>query len=299
MKATMHYSWRVFSVSLLCVLATLNGSAQGPTATEVIAHVEQPRQFGHTIGDVVEQRVLLERNGRPFELAELPRSERHGVWLERRSARIEQVAGGRRWLVMQYQIINAPKTALDIIVVPFDLRDKLGGPDLRVDRWTLSVAPLINSANALDVAASTPRLDRPAPLIETVNLKRNLWFSAGGLAVTLLTWSGWILWRRRSAESSLPFARALRELRGKTNDAPEAWQSVHRAFDATAGCVVHAGSLHRLFERAPQFEAMRPRIETFYAQSSGLFFGSAQSGALLPLVALCKALRRVERKRQS
>jgi mxaA protein len=56
---------------------------------------------------------------------------------------------------------------------------------------------------------------------------------------------------------------------------PRAWQALHRAFDRTAGRVIQSATLPVLFERAPQLAAARERIETFFAQSSLMFFGGA------------------------
>ena len=50
------------------------------TDAAIEATVEQPaRSFGHVIGDVVTQRVLLQRDGRDFEPAALPGAGRIGA----------------------------------------------------------------------------------------------------------------------------------------------------------------------------------------------------------------------------
>ena len=63
------------------------------------AIVEQPRPFGYVIGDILTQRILLQLEGHAFEPAALPPAERVGVWLERRTLRIESTTtGGAGWL---------------------------------------------------------------------------------------------------------------------------------------------------------------------------------------------------------
>jgi mxaA protein len=80
---------------------------------------------------------------------------------------------------------------------------------------------------------------------------------------------------------------------------PSAWRALHEAFDRTAGEVLRVSTLPRLFDRTPQFEPLRDRIEAFYAQSAARFFGDAQAGLSADGVsprALCRDLRRIERR---
>ena len=95
-----------------------------------------------------------------------------------------------------------------------------------------------------------------------------------------------------------PFAQAQRTLRGLKDDAPEAWQALHRAFDRTAGASLQPASLHRLFERAPHFAPLRADIERFYADSAARFFGDGGGAASSPR-ALVRTLARIERRHES
>ena len=64
----------------------------------------------------------------------------------------------------------------------------------------------------------------------------------------------------------------------------------------TAGEVLRLSTLPRLFERAPQYAPLRDRIEAFYAQSATRFFGDAPEADAASPLALCRDLRRVERR---
>ena len=277
------------------VLPASNGA--GAASAPVAALVEQPRPFGHVVGDILTQRVLLAADRPPAPEA-LPGSQRLSTWIERRPARVERAADGRRWLVVDYQVVNAPQSLTTV----------------RIPAWRLSVdpaqAPLLVPAWPIEVSAITARAapgaggwqlrpDRPAPAIATAPLRLRLLLASAALAACLAAWAGWLAWRHWRDATTLPFASALRALAREPAGDASAWRALHEAFDRTAGEVLRVSTLPRLFERAPQFDPLRDRIESFYAQSAARFFGDARSaaaaGAASPL-ALCRDLRRVERR---
>ena len=294
--------------TLACILAFTAIVAHAAPSTPAV--VEQPRPFGHVIGDVLTQRVLLVADGRPFEPANLPGPTRLGVWFERRGARIEQAADGRRWLAVDYQVVNAPRELATIRLPAWELAGANGTPPLQVPSWSLALAPLAPPATAASGVAAALRPDRPAPVIATAPLQRRLAATAFALAAVLAAWGAWLGWRAWHATRTQPFARALHALRGQAEDAPAAWRTLHEAFDRTAGEVARPATLPRLFERAPHLRPLRPRIERFFAQSQARFFGEAPAGAAAPApgaasttasgdaespLVLCRALRRLER----
>lgn len=245
------------------------------------AVVQQPRPFGYVVGDVVTQRVMLD-----FELTELPRNERLTVWFERRQARIETDAQGRRWLAVSYQIVNAPQSLTTITLPAWELDS-----GLRIPEWPLSVAPLTPRDAEL-------RPDRAAPVIATEPLARRILLWSGAAFVTLASWLAWWLHRNRRASANLPFARALRELRAVDESEPQAWQTLHRAFDATAGRVVQRETLGALFLRAPYLAVRRTDIERFFAQSGERFFGNQPTADPVSVRALCLGLRQLEKRHE-
>jgi mxaA protein len=270
------------------------GRTAAPAAGQHAAVVQQPRGFGYTVGDVATQRVLLARGGRDFTPAALPGAARVDAWLERRAVRIEAAADGQRWLAVDYQIVNAPRTLTAIALPAWELAGPAGAPALRVPATTLSVGPLTVAAAPGELPPLRP--DRPAPAIDTAAIARQLGLWLLALAATVLAWAayaGWKAWRDRS---TLPFARALRDLRTAAAEPAAAHRALHHAFDRTAGRIVHAQRLEPLFERAPHLQPLRPDIERFYAQSAGLFFGAGLPAGALSPQALCRQLRRLERR---
>jgi len=300
-------SLRAFAVACVLTASTSMASEQPELAAAI---VEQPRPFGYVVGDLLTQRVLLEAAGRRVEVAQLPALGRVGIWFERRSARTESRPDGRRWLSIEYQVINAPQALRTIRLPAWELKTKSPAPLLRVAEWPISVGPLTR-ASPDSAPAETPssggeavaapehvilRPDRDAPLVPTAPIRQSemLWSSA--LGVTLIAWLAWLLWRNQAEVARMPFARAVREIRHTDDRAPEAWQALHRAFDRTAGRVVQPQSLPFLFTHAPYLAPLRAPIEAFYAQSSERFFGSGLPAEPISIHALCRDLRRLEKR---
>jgi mxaA protein len=280
--------------------AAAPASAAPPLPQGAPARVEQPRAFGHTLGDVLTQRVLLAIDGKPVELTQPPAPGRVGVWLERRPTRIERDADGLRWLVIEHQLINAPQALTALTLPALDLPSS--GGLLGVAAWPFSAAPLTPRNAFARGALDALQPDRAAPAVDTTSIRRQIALWGGLCVATLLAWCGWLAWRSWRAGRSQPFARALRELnglRGRSDDAPEAWQALHRAFDRTAGRSLQSASLARLFERAPQYAPLRDDIERFYAQSAALFFGDGQPADTLPLRSFARRLRSIEKRHEA
>ncbi|MBL8265246.1 hypothetical protein [Steroidobacter sp.] len=268
---------------LSAAIATTALAAQQP------AIVEQPRPFGYVVGDLVTQRVLL-----TAEPGELPPAQRINIWFERRVPTIEKTADGRNWLVVTYQVTNAPPALTTVQLPPWKL--KAGNLQLDIPAAPISVAPLVSNASS---AAGELRPDREVSSIDTATTRTSVWLWSIALLITLAAWLSWWRWRNWRDSHNQPFARALHELRRLDESAPEAWQALHRAFDRTAGRVLQIETLPALFERAPQLLPRRAEIERFFAQSNQRFFGAGPPGDLLSVRALCNELRRIERRHAS
>jgi mxaA protein len=231
------------------------------------------------------------------------------AWFERRKITRESDSSSRPWLVVQYQILNAPQKLATVTLPAWTLAVKQPGSAsafaLKVPSSPVSVAPLSPPGSPNQVGTADVRPDRLAPSIPLRPIRRAVVLSGGALATTLAAWLAWLLWRNRRAAATQPFACALRELGALNDDEPRAWQILHRAFDRTAGRVIQTATLPELFERAPQLSPAREQIEQFFAQSSLLFFGGSthrETRSLLSADAvviprtLCEQLRRIEKR---
>jgi mxaA protein len=265
-------------------------------ATEVDAVVEQPRPFGHVVGDVITQRVLLVHDGHAIEPRAL-QATRVGVWFERRPARIERGADGRRWLLVEHQIINAPRDQAIARLPSLNIQSAAGDVVLKVPAWSLTVQALAAppDSSAADAAVAL-RPDRPVAAVPIDALRQRTLAWAAASAFALLAWAAWWHWRNHQAARQRPFARALRELASVDQHAPRAWQLMHQAFDQSAGQVTRIATLQTLFGRRPELAEQRASIEDFYAQSAQRFFGVQAVAEPLALRPLARVLRGIERR---
>lgn len=275
-------------------LAAAEAALRQPPRTPV----ENPRAYGYLVGDLLVQQVQLSVDGKPVELAELPGRDRYGVWIARRAVTVERHADGTRWLVMEYQIVNASKD-VDVIALP-KLKLRTTTPDLFIDvpDWPISVGAITSAQISNKGALRALQPDRPAPVIDTDAIRHPLKLALTALAAVLLAWLAWWRWREWQASERLPFARARRELRHLAPDSEAAWRCLHQAFDATAGRVVQPATLALLFRSAPHLEAARDVIERFYAESAAHFFGGRDGASLSPN-ALCTQLRAIEKQHEA
>lgn len=271
------------------------------------ATVEQPRAFGYVIGDIATQRVLLEEQGRSFTPASMPASGSLGNWVERHAARIERDARGRRWLAVEYQVMNSPQMLTAVTLPDWRLKEQGTNAELHVPEWQISVGPLTPERPFERTGLGALRPDRSAPLVDVAPMRRWAEIWAAAALVLLFAWAGWWAWRNWRASTSQPFAKALRELRGMDEQSPDAWYAMHRAFDASAGRVVQRETVSALFERAPQFAPRRAAIERFLDASVARFFGASRRepsaqrmpDASLSLRTLCAELRQIEKRHET
>ncbi len=270
------------------------------------AVVQQPRPFGYVLGDTLTQRILLQSADRPFEPVALPPNGRAGLWFSRRSSRMDLQRDGRKWLVIEYQLINAPQALMTVSLPSLTFNAKTGGTVLTVPEWPVSIAPLTPRAAFAKGGLQELRPDHPAPQLPTDGLRLQLRIWSLACALALASWLAWWLVRSVRAAGSQPFAQALRQIRASPgDDSSDAWLALHRAFDRTAQLSLQLNTLSVLFERAPYLETERKAIERFYTESYERFFGTthpssrpaAQSAGCSPGV-LCKILRQIEKRHE-
>jgi len=262
-----------------------------------VPEVLEPRSVGHFVGDVLTQRIPLDQAGRYWQPTSLPPADRVGLWFQRQSSRIDTDAGGRHFLVIDYQIINSPVLPVSVTLPALTIATRTSAP-LKVDSWPIDISPLAAKPAYGNVEPLPLRPDRlPAPLPTGLMQRRLLGWSIA-LAAVLAAWLAWIGWQARRDVRRLPFARALVQLEalGAPADDAAAWICLHRALNATAGRAVQETSLAQLLAAAPQLEPMRAELAEFLRRSSERFFAKSPADKPFPLVDLCRKLRALERQ---
>ena len=262
-----------------------------------VPDVEQPRSFGHFVGDMLTQRIPLDQGSRYFRPSSLPTADRVGLWFQRLPSRLETDAAGRHWLIVDYQVINSPllpvSVALPALTIPTD-----SNAPVKVDSWPIHLSPLSAKPAYANIEPLPLRADRvPAP-VPTRPIERRLMAWSAALALVLCAWLGWWLWADRRDAANLPFARALRQLRRESLGHGEAaaWICVHRALDETAGRAIQEHSVEHLFAAAPELLPLRTELQNFYRRSSARFFARSPVHEAFPLLELCRQLRRIEKR---
>lgn len=256
--------------------------------------VEQPRGYGHAIGDVLEQRVRLDDRQEPTLPPQEPTPQRITRWLERYPARIERDTDGRAWLVLRYQVVNAPRTQ-----IAAELPAWSAGPGTTVPASTLTISPLLRDEGA-GAEPQQPALqpERALPPPDVARPRRHAIASACAASAVTLAWLLWWLVRQRR-DARRPLERAWRHLRALREAArPADWQVLHHALNATAGWTVHASDLARLLHQRPWLAPLRRELEAFFAASSVRFFQRPDVAAPshADLRRLAQRLREAERR---
>jgi mxaA protein len=300
---------RTLGAAMLALALAVAAAADKPADPDAIAvRVEEPRAFGHQVGDVLTRRIVIDVPRRlKLDESSLPVPGRVGHSFELRAVEHSQRPawkGRRHVLLLRYQVFRAVEQPRVLDLPAFVLRFK-GEP--RAEEWRIDYAPV----GAVPIAPTEPvlrqglgalRPDVPPIFIDTRGERLRLAayaMVAAGLLVYLsyAVW-GWGWWQRRQR----PFSQALRRvqaLRGQGGDGAvrEAWRVAHAALDASAGRVMDTDGIERFLALAPAYAPLADELRWFFGRSQAVFFAGAASGRedIERLATLCRRGRSIER----
>jgi mxaA protein len=278
-------------------------------------HVQEPRAFGYSVGDVVARVVMVDvPSGLEIDEASLPDSSMRGRAIELRRLTNDSTwrPGGRRHeLTLEYQVLLAPPEVRTLELPPITLRlapsstgrNAPREQDLRVDAWPVTVSPLTPPEARTREGLGEWRPDRPPPLFDTTAGRRRL-VAYAAVAAVLLGYLGLVyLWLPWWAPRRRPFGVAWRALRqanpASAEQRREAFRRLHGALNQTAGRVVFESDLGAFIAQHPQFAGLREELASFFQRSRQQFFaGAAPSddpGHGDWLLRFCRACRDAER----
>jgi len=297
----------IVSTNRLCAEVNSNALVNEAEALVVSVRVEQPsRAFGYVLGDVLIQRVLLPAStDRASLLKRLPAIERIGQWLERQAVTIQPDKDNRLWLRLRFQVINSPTDLITANLPAIHLVVNENGRSdtdatLRIDAWPFTLGPLTPEvvAGTGDLLALRP--DRQPVALDTADSVSRIQIIGMALAVVLLSWLAWWLWRQRRDATRLPFAIALQTIKKmggrKADEHPDAWMAMHHAFNSVAGQTVHAGSVGDLMKRQRWLQVLNQPIEQFYTASAARFFEHPPRSQAFELHVFSQQLCRAEKR---
>jgi mxaA protein len=296
---------RVPSAALLGLIA-IALFARAETESEVT--VENPRAFGHFIGDRLERHIRM-TVPRPYSLAQdgLPKLGRANAWVELTGTAAHSVPGldGTQYRIdLIYQVVNSPAqarlTALPEVRMKFSASGKAF--EEKIEEWPIGLAPLTPGGTGIAVQDIRPA--RVPTLIDGRPAEIRLTAYLAGAAALL----GWLALARFGLpwlrHRNGPFAaahRTLAKLSRRPADRPtfqSALRAVHRAFDQTAGVRLFPEQLDAFLSRHQQFADLRAGTQRFFDASSREFFGDGvdpdglRLDWLLRLCADCRARER-------
>lgn len=275
----------IASALLLATVALPGASADDAAGPRV--QVQEPRAFGHRVGDVVVRELAIESPaGLALDEASLPVPGRVSHALELRAITRSGDGAGRLLLHLEYQLFAAPAQARVIELPGLQLRFAASGgreEQVRVDAWPVAIAPLAPENGLARRGLGDLRPDQ-APVARDTRIERRLVTLAAAVALPAAAWLAVVYfglpwWGRRAR----PFQQAYRHLRAASAEPTgrmAAWRSLHAAFDRTAGRTLFADGVDDFLRRVPRFAPLRADILEFYARSQrGFFAGNAPDDA--------------------
>jgi mxaA protein len=304
----MRHGW--LAIALCCGVQ----AQSAPADAERPIGIEEPRPYGHVVGDVLERHIHLPADA-VLAATALPKPGRIDAWLELRSAELQTTASGAE-LHLRYQLVNAPTKVLTIALPALRLAPAAGGTPVEIAPWPITVGPItppfVLARAGLD--AMQPDVQPQREPLQPIALRLALWLGLLVPVAWLLAarrWPQMAFWRRDA-----PFRDALADLRRIAARArpasPEhyrdALERMHRAFDGAAGRALFADRLAPLYASRPALREAETAVQAFYAESRRVFFGSNEvldskhAGAdpaarLQKLVDLCRRLAQLEAER--
>ena len=283
-------------------------AALGAHSLEVVElSADEPRAFGHRVGDVVVRRVeIAVPKGLRLDEESLPQARR-GAALELREVRWQRHAGwdaDRYELSLAYQVFRAPRAVRVLEMPPVRLRF-LGAPrpqEALLEAWPVAVAPLAPLEASPRRGLGELRPDIAPPAIDTAPERARL-IGYAAAALPLLAYLGWVyLGAPWLARRQRPFGQAWQAVRSLGADASieqtrAALRRVHEALNRTAGQAVFEDGLERFLAAAPRFAPLREEFAAFFRRSREAFFATDAAALGDPrwLAGFCRRCRDIER----
>jgi mxaA protein len=266
---------RAFAIAVFA-FAILPGIVR---ADERVGIATTLRDTGYLLGDLLDERVEIRLPaGAEIDAGSLPLPGRVAPWLEvRRTSLTPRDAAGLQTLIVTYQIFAETEAAARVPIPEFPLRLRGGtAPAVTVPAESFLLSPALPA-----VLTDKDRELRPSPAPRP--LPRAKWIAAAFASLVIAIASSlYLLWRFDLLpflpHSPGPIARTWRRWRRRhptsADEQRALLRELHAALNGSAGETLYPSTIGRLFARAPFLVPLRERIETVFAASWNLFYGS-------------------------
>lgn len=296
---------RILLPNLALALIALQQGCSGRDSAPTVK-LEARRDFGYTVGSLVEHRVTVDLPpSASVDPNLLPGPGPVNDWLDLRSVRWSTAADDRLTLDLTYLILRGTKSPEPVAIpsLTLSLRHGDGVTELQTPEWAFTLMPVIPPGLADEKIEVRGMHRLPASSVATERWVLTLALLGAGVCAFLIA-------LRRGVFPSLapppPFTAALREFgRPRFSMSPAerytaGLQRIHRAIDQTAGIAVFPANVPEFLEHHPAFRPLRAEFEQFFETSQRHFFAAAgtETGGETgwqQLVEFCRRCARAER----
>jgi mxaA protein len=284
--------------ALLCLLLTSCWVSPAQAALHWV-RIEEARNFGYFVGDLIERRasVLTDRDDQLLA-ASLPKPGPVNYWLELTRVDVGErsVEDGRLYhITLVYQSFYTPLDPRKLTIPAWPLAVASGGSGT-IPQFTFTVSPIRElfpekSGETKDTFLRADLSPTPIPTGETLMVLAACVVAALMMLMLMARDRAWWPFHRRPTRPFARAARALARMQAHGDGAGryrDALGVLHRAFDITARHPLLAGDVAAFLSRHPEFAGRNIEIESFFDSSRRAFFGDdeATASALMPLGAL-------------
>jgi len=286
----MNGRW-LMSLFLIWLVGAGGVQAEQANITARILQMDQGRNYGVMVGDIIHHRYLIEVKA-PFSLIQssLPQAGEIKYWLELRDVSVSTRESDDtiRYLIdLQYQTFYAPLDVrprnIPAIALDFSADDQRF--QLRLPDWDFTMSPIkeitpSGVGNNNDVAAFMKAAIAPGTFsLNQLEQRSALLAAAVVLVLFALLWLNGLLPKLGQS----PFTHAAREIRRRkrgglktTDDYLACLQAVHQAVNQRARTTVFADQLDDFLAKHPQFRGLSEELSHFFYQSRNVFFMNKQ-----------------------
>lgn len=265
---------------LLLVLAVIQPGCTEKASAPVIT-LAAARNFGYTVGSIVEHRIVIELPpNASVDPKLLPNPGPVNDWLDLRTLRWTMPKERKLQIDLGYLILKGVKDTEPAAIPPLALRIRQGDAvtELSTPEWPFTLMPVIPPGIPDEKVEIRGMVALPAPAMLSDASMLAIWLFAAAAC-------GFLIALRRGLFPALaappPFTAALRELgRANFSRSPaeryaRALKRIHRAIDETAGATVFPATLPPFLDRHRAFRPLRAEFEQFFLASERHFFADA------------------------